>query len=817
MNAAEIVIAVMDGPNEGFNDPGPADPASTAGGNPGTTLGEQRSLAMQEAAAIWAARLDSDVPIVVEAEMDVLECSATGAVLGSAAPLYFIHDDEAQRWYPSALANARVGYDLSPISGDIYSVFSSNVDTNNCLGSSRWYYGFDGNPPDRDMDFLSVVLHELAHGLGVASVMDPDTGAFLGNNGNPDGYSALVYDLQHGARWPDMSPAQRADSVRRVRTLAWDGPAVTAAAPGQLAQGAPLVVVTPSVADFSGAISETNFGPTVLQRSAEGELVEVDNSCNVPNDLDGKVVLIRFTGCLGLDAAAAAGAVGALFDVNVDTTPPGDLDMDLGTAIEIPTLHVSTSDAAALSQALSGQSISVALSASAARVGTESGGRVYVNATDPLSEGSSISHFDSLTRRTSSLNARNRDLLMEPAGDVAGPQVDLTEALLHDIGWAPVECGDGDVGGSEECDDGTANSNTTADACRSNCQNPSCGDGVVDDGEDCDDGARNGTPASACSATCEIPPCGNGMPDSGEACDAGGDNSDVEPDRCRTDCTLPRCGDGVTDTNEQCDEGSANGLPASDCLSDCTLSICGDGIVSTGEACDDGPQNSNDAANACRGDCTLPVCGDGVVDDGEECDDGTANDDTTPDACRSDCVRAHCGDAVLDTGERCDDGSLNANAPNACRTDCRLPSCGDGIVDDTEQCDDGNRASGDDCSSECTLSPSPPSAPGAAGGGGVDPEANSGSGGNGGVDDQPQATPSDVPSSNSDDPSLAGPSEADGGSVGGEPGSVGSEGCGCRSVGARTGSRPLSVAALLGLLALSSRRYRHARDRRART
>ena len=61
-------------------------------------------------------------------------------------------------------------------------------------------------------------------------------------------------------------------------------------------------------------------------------------------------------------------------------------------------------------------------------------------------------------------------------------------------------------------------SDTTPNACRTNCQLPSCGDGVVDTGEVCDLGAQNGT-GIGCNATCTL--LGQvstlaGSPDAGE-------------------------------------------------------------------------------------------------------------------------------------------------------------------------------------------------------------------------------------------------------------------------------------------------------------
>ena len=61
-------------------------------------------------------------------------------------------------------------------------------------------------------------------------------------------------------------------------------------------------------------------------------------------------------------------------------------------------------------------------------------------------------------------------------------------------------CGDSTLYGTEECDNGDQNSDTAADACRSNCVAASCGDGVLDTGESCDDG--NNADGDGCEATC---------------------------------------------------------------------------------------------------------------------------------------------------------------------------------------------------------------------------------------------------------------------------------------------------------------------------
>src|SRR5262245_42697388 len=111
--AATIVIQNGNAAGVGFNDPTPAAPV---GGNPGTTLGQQRLNAFQAAANVWGAQLNSTSTIIVLATMEPLTCTATTAVLGSAGPRSVWRDFTgaplSATWYHAALANARFGADL---------------------------------------------------------------------------------------------------------------------------------------------------------------------------------------------------------------------------------------------------------------------------------------------------------------------------------------------------------------------------------------------------------------------------------------------------------------------------------------------------------------------------------------------------------------------------------------------------------------------------------------------------------------------------------------------------------------------------------
>ena len=80
--AAEIVPVYFDDPDEGYNDTTPVAPV---GGNPGTTLGEQRRIVAEFAADLWGAVLTSDQPIFIQANFTPLGPN----VLGSAGATRF--------------------------------------------------------------------------------------------------------------------------------------------------------------------------------------------------------------------------------------------------------------------------------------------------------------------------------------------------------------------------------------------------------------------------------------------------------------------------------------------------------------------------------------------------------------------------------------------------------------------------------------------------------------------------------------------------------------------------------------------------------
>lgn len=137
--------------------------------------------AFEYAVDIWASNLTSSVPIQINATW----ASLSGGTLGFAgADAYFRNFSGAPQFntfYPVALANKLHGSDLDPGDSDISCTFNSNF---------NWYFGTDGNTPGGQYDFVSVVLHELGHGLGCIGSGSVSGGlGYWGLAGDP-----IIYD-----------------------------------------------------------------------------------------------------------------------------------------------------------------------------------------------------------------------------------------------------------------------------------------------------------------------------------------------------------------------------------------------------------------------------------------------------------------------------------------------------------------------------------------------------------------------------------------------------------------------------------------------
>ena len=129
--------------------------------------------AFNYAASIWASQLNSSVPIKINACWAELDPGVLGYG-GSVSYHRNFTGGQSNTWYPASAANALSGTDLNDSDGSDSDADGNDADADMVVAYSRtydWYYGTDGNTPAGKIDFASVVLHEICHGLGFAGSM----------------------------------------------------------------------------------------------------------------------------------------------------------------------------------------------------------------------------------------------------------------------------------------------------------------------------------------------------------------------------------------------------------------------------------------------------------------------------------------------------------------------------------------------------------------------------------------------------------------------------------------------------------------------
>ena len=218
---------------------------------------DEAKAAFQGAIDVWEGLLQSPVTIRVQANWTPLGTN----VLGSASPNSFRRSfnnaPNPNAWYPIALANKLAGTDLEPGSPDIVCNFNSNF--------SNWYFGTDGATPAGKFDLMSVVLHELGHGLGYSGSMtvnQNNQGTWGLGTSIPFAYDTFVENgsdqrLTNTSLFPNPSVQLRQQLTGD--NLRFDGPFATAAN-----GGTPPPIYAPNPFDPGSSFShfdEDSFPP----------------------------------------------------------------------------------------------------------------------------------------------------------------------------------------------------------------------------------------------------------------------------------------------------------------------------------------------------------------------------------------------------------------------------------------------------------------------------------------------------------------------------------------------------------------------------
>jgi hypothetical protein len=492
-------------PGTGFADPTPVQPV---GGNPGTTLGEQRINVFLRAAEIWTQTLQPEQDIFVAAQFQPLAQN----VLGSAGAQFiwsnFPGAEFPNTWYFDSLADHLTQGDLSPPTYDIIARFSTNF---------NFYLGFDNNDPPGTADLLAVVLHEIGHGLNFANAVTETTGAIPVPAGETapysDVYSNYTLDVTTNKTWGAMTAAERAASAINLRKVSWNGLHVKESVPDVLERGEPTMRVNTPASLGMLMIGTAAFGPALTSTGTRGDVIAgidavdttgpttTDACTPLLNAVAGKIVLVDRGGCaftVKVKNAQDAGAIAVLVADNVlDAPPPG-----LGGAdptITIPSARVTLPDGTAIRAALGTGTVNVTLRIDRSILaGTDRvKGLMMLNATNPVALGSSISHFEPVAFPNQ---------LMEPAINVdltssVVPPEDLTTPLLTDLGWFTDR--DGVPDGLDSCLGSDLEPTVTIDTCNSKAPNTvlPTGCSVSDRVNQCDVHRRKPLLYLACIAT----------------------------------------------------------------------------------------------------------------------------------------------------------------------------------------------------------------------------------------------------------------------------------------------------------------------------
>ncbi|MBL8112864.1 MAG: IPT/TIG domain-containing protein [Acidobacteria bacterium] len=447
--AATITIINADPAGVGFNDPTPAAPV---GGNMGMTIGEQRLNVYNYVAGLWGAALPSTVEIRVRSTWEALTCAETSAVLGSAGTNQIFHSFTnapfTNTWYHSALADKLAGSDLGPGLQDINARFNVNLGTPGCLTASGWYYGFDANEPAGQIDFATVLLHELGHGLGFSTFVDGSSGNF--NAGRADIFARNLKDVATGRQWTDAleTSGNRLASITSGVGLVWTGPNVTAWAAANLTPRGRLLISAGSPASGNYYVGAAAFGAALSTPGVTGAIVAAldpadgagpttFDACSPLTNagaVNGNIALVDRGTCsftIKVKNCQDAGATAVLVADNVAGVPPPTGLAGTDPTITIPSVRLTQANGATIRANLplaGGATANLALDP-ATKAGADASNNMLMFAPDPRQPGSSTSHFDvSATPNVLMEPAINADLTHNVASD-------STFAQMKDIGW----------------------------------------------------------------------------------------------------------------------------------------------------------------------------------------------------------------------------------------------------------------------------------------------------------------------------------------------------------------------------------------------
>ncbi|MGB0134577.1 MAG: PA domain-containing protein [Dokdonella sp.] len=449
--AATVVIVNADQPGVGLNDNTVVAPA---GGNNGTTLGQQRMNLVQRAASIWGQRLASSVPIRVSVQFaGSFSCAQNPGdfvylAYGGPAAYYTANlppDPPHPVIYPAALRNAILGSVADPSTPEAFLQINPLIDSQpGCLtGNTGYWYGTNPDiaPPAAASKYplLPLVLHEMAHGLGFVQNHNLQNGS-----GFPPYYYTFdlkVFDNTIGKFWNLMSDSEVLVSAGNDPNVIWKGAAVDAAKSTYLRQPVRLRI---GAAAQTGEVLQAFYGPLLPSTGLSAMATVVNDGSANPDEgcasllnaaqVQGRIAVVKRGTCgFGVKTknAEQAGAIAVLVLNNRAETPADPLPIASGFdfTIRIPSATVAYQTGLDLLGQLAGApnvTVTVESIPGSGMLGIQTG-FMRMHAPAQISQGSSISHFTSDTGGPLLMQAEISPSLFD--------RIDMTPEQLRDIGW----------------------------------------------------------------------------------------------------------------------------------------------------------------------------------------------------------------------------------------------------------------------------------------------------------------------------------------------------------------------------------------------
>ena len=172
--------------------------------------------AINAAVDVWSQNFTSQVPVKIKV---LWERQSNSGILASAAPgkfhTNFKNIPDGDLWYASALADSLAGEDIEPTIPEI------TIRINSTNGPML-YLGTDGKCPSNKYDLVSMILHEMGHGLGFLSNADYDELYGYGSIQQPTPFDAYA-QLPDGRRLMDLDSPSIELGQALTEPLVWSG------------------------------------------------------------------------------------------------------------------------------------------------------------------------------------------------------------------------------------------------------------------------------------------------------------------------------------------------------------------------------------------------------------------------------------------------------------------------------------------------------------------------------------------------------------------------------------------------------------------